>query len=380
VGEPIRKIRMIDGTVRYRVVVSVGRTMEGRRAQKTSTHRTLRDARDWLSSVRAGIAGEDHVAPGRLKLNDHLDIWLAGKRNLRPSTRRGYRDALKPVQRALGDIDIQDLTKRDVERVVSAMLVTGGPKGAGRSPRTVTLTLVVLQQALQDAVQQGLLLRNVAALVQRPRQTHREMASWTLDQSRAFLIHVAKDRLRAAWLLTMHGLRRGEVVGLRWTDVSLDGPNPALRIRHTRVLVDGHPEESEPKTARGRRDLPLLPNITSALRDLKAQQRREAELAGAAYENSGLVVVDELGRPLRPEVFTDTFRRRARDAGLPDIRLHDARHTAASLMLELGYPVHVVAAWLGHDPVMTQRVYAHVHTDALRALGSAFDQALSGEQ
>ena len=66
-------------------------------------------ARDWLSNVRAGIAGEDHVAPGRLTLNDHLDIWLAGKRNLRPSTRRGYRDALKPVQRALGDIDIQDL-------------------------------------------------------------------------------------------------------------------------------------------------------------------------------------------------------------------------------------------------------------------------------
>jgi hypothetical protein len=105
-----------------------------------------------------------------------------------------------------------------------------------------------------------------------------------------------------------------------------------------------------------------------------------AVAAGPAYENSGLVVVDELGRPLRPEVFTGTFRRRARDAGLPDIRLHDARHTAASLMLELGHPVHVVAAWLGHDPVMTQRVYAHVHTDALRALGSAFDQALSGEQ
>ncbi|MEP6760790.1 MAG: site-specific integrase [Sporichthyaceae bacterium] len=277
-------------------------------------------------------------------------------------------------------MDIQDLAKSDVERVVAAMLVTGGPKGAGRSPRTVTLTLVVLQQALQDAVQQGLLLRNVAALVQRPRQQHREMESWTLDQSRAFLAHVANDRLCAAWLLTMHGLRRGEVVGLRWTDVTLDGDDPTLQIRHTRVLVDGHPETSEPKTAPGRRDLPLLPNIASALHAFKAQQQREAETAGAAYEDSGLVVVDEPGRPLRPEVFTDTFRRRAREAGLPDIRLHDARHTAASLMLELGYPVHVVAAWLGHDPVMTQRVYAHVHTEALRALGRSFDQALSGEQ
>jgi len=133
----------------------------------------------------------------------------------------------------------------------------------------------------------------------------------------------------------MHGLRRGEVVGLRWTDVTLDGDHPTLQIRHTRVLVDDHPETSEPKTARGRRDLPLLPNIASALQEFKAQQQREAETASTAYEDSGLVVVDALGRPLRPEVFTDTFRRRAREAGLPDIRLHDARHTAASLMQPL---------------------------------------------
>jgi integrase len=93
--------------------------------------------------------------------------------------------------------------------------------------------------------------------------------------------------------------------------------------------------------------------------------------------DTGLVVVDELGRPIRLERYGDTFRRHARDAGLPDIRLHDARHTAASLMLALGYPVHVVAAWLGHDPVMTQRVYAHVHAAEMRALGEAFGQAIT---
>jgi integrase len=116
------------------------------------------------------------------------------------------------------------------------------------------------------------------------------------------------------------------------------------------------------------------------LRTLKDRQAAERGVAGAAYQDTDLVVVDELGRPLRLERYGDAFRQHARDAGLPDIRLHDARHTAASLMLALGYPVHVVAAWLGHDPVMTQRVYAHAHTAELRALGEDFGQAITRDQ
>ena len=195
---------------------------------------------------------------------------------------------------------------------------------------------------------------------------------------RGFLTHVADDRLYAAWLLTMHGLRRGEVLGLRWTDLTLDGPEPSLAVQQTRVLVHASVVTiGEPKTARGRRVLPLPAELVAALRDLSDRQATERELAGRAYEDTGLVVVDGLGRPLRLERYGDAFRRHARDAGLPDIRLHDARHTAASLMLALGYPVHVVAAWLGHDPVMTQRVYAHVHAAEMRSLGEAFGRALT---
>ncbi len=99
-----------------------------------------------------------------------------------------------------------------------------------------------------------------------------------------------------------------------------------------------------------------------------------------AHLDTGLVVVDELGRPLRLARYGDVFRRHYRDAGLPDIRLHNARHTATSLMVALGYPVHVVAAWLGHDPVMTQPVYAHVHAAEKRPLGEACGRAITRDQ
>jgi integrase len=379
--EPIRKITLSDGSVRYRVVVNAGRKPDGSRAQRTSTHRTRREAREWLAAVRSDMNRGTYVALQRTTLNEHLDTWLEGKRDIRPATRRSYVDGMKPVRQMLGHKLLQDVTKADVEALVTSTLTTGGRQGQGRSPRTVTMMLVVLQQAMQDAVRQGLIVRNVVSLVQKPRQVHHEMSAWTLEQTRTFLAHVADDRLYAAWLLTMHGLRRGEVLGLRWSDLTLDGPEPTLAVRQTRVLVHASVVTiGEPKTARGRRMLPLPAGLVTAMRALQDRQAAERRLAGTAYQDTDLVVVDELGRPIRLERYGDAFRRHARDAGLPEIRLHDARHTAASLMLALGYPVHVVAAWLGHDPVMTQRVYAHVHAAEMRSLGEAFGQAITRDQ
>ena len=183
--EPIRKITLSDGSVRYRVVVDAGREPDGSRAQRTSTHRTRREAREWLAVVRSDLTRGTYVAPQRTTLNEHLDTWLEGKRDIRPATRRSYVDGMKPVRQMHGHKSLQDITKADLEALVTTMLTSGGRQGTGRSPRTVTMMLVVLQQALQDAVRQGLLVRNVASLVQKPRQVHHEMSSWTLAQARA---------------------------------------------------------------------------------------------------------------------------------------------------------------------------------------------------
>ena len=133
--------------------------------------------------------------------------------------------------------------------------------------------MYVLQQALGDAAQQGLIVRNVASLVQRPRQTHQEMTTWPLTEVRQFERAVAGERLRLAWLLTLLGLRRGEVLGLLWQDVDLDPARPQLRIRQTRVPVHGHGVSvSEPKTSRGRRTLPLDHHLVEAFTDFSGDE------------------------------------------------------------------------------------------------------------
>jgi Phage integrase family len=179
------------------------------------------------------------------------------------------------------------------------------------------------------------------------------MKTWTEGQAAAFLEAVADDRLSAAWQLSLYGLRRGEVLGLCWSDVDLQAKT--LIIRRARVEVTGSGGvEVGPKTERGKRTLPLDDALASALRSLKARQARERLEAGEAYAPSrgecseAHIVVDELGWPVRPEWHSNQFRNLAKAAGLPAIRLHDARHTCGTLMHLRGVPTAVISKWLGH--------------------------------
>lgn len=182
----------------------------------------------------------------------------------------------------------------------------------------------------------------------------------------------------AAWELTLRGLRRGEVCGLRWDDVDLK--QSMLRIRQTRTEVDGRVVIGEPKTSRSRRALPMDPTLTAALHDLRRRQASERLTAGpAAYDDSGWIVVDELGRAIAPSVYSDRFARLARRAALPVIRLHDARHSWATLAHLNGVPVATISAWLGHATAsFTMSTYVHSQADSLRAAGSLMGDLLAG--
>ena len=375
--EPIRKVVRSNGTVRYQARVDIGRGVDGQRLQRKSTFATRREAREWLATVVDERTKGTLVAPSRLTVGQLLDEWLEGKRDLRPSTRRTYVDALKPVRQKLGDRPVQRLTKADLDQLVSQMAEGGGRHGGGRGARTVTITLNVLQQALNDAAQQGLVVRNVASLVQRPRQAHLEMTTWTLAEIRRFEQAVADERLRVAWLLTILGLRRGEVLGLRWKDVSPE--RSELRIRQTRVPVSGQGVViSEPKTTRGRRVLPLDPYLVEALREFRALREREAAVLGQELDAADVIVVDELGSPIPPDKYSKMFRALTETAHLRRIRLHDVRHTALTLMALNGVPLAVVAAWAGHaDPAFTLRVYAHSQDDAIRDASSLLTRMIS---
>jgi integrase len=219
---------------------------------------------------------------------------------------------------------------------------------------------MTIRRALRDAARWGLVARNVATLASPPRPRRAEMRTWTAGELRAFLDHVAGDRLGALWMLAAStGMRRGELAGLRWADVDLERGRVA--IRQTLVLAGRQVVRSEPKTNRGRRSVALDPRTVAQLRAWRAAQAAERLAWGAGWTSSGLVFTRDDGTPLHPEWLSDAFEWRVRTAGLPPIRLHDLRHTHASLGLAAGVPVKVMSERLGHTTSsFTADAYQHV--------------------
>jgi integrase len=238
----------------------------------------------------------------------------------------------------------------------------------GVSNRTVCAMLTVLSTALTSAMKRGLVARNVAQLVDRPAIKHREMSTWTPQQAERFREHVRSDRLYACWLLTLAGWRRSEVLGLAWSAVDFGAGT--VSVAQGRVVVRGvGTATGAPKSERSRRTLPMPADVMAALRTLNAQQKRERVALGPAWIDTGLIAINAEGAAVRPETYSKTFRRHCSAAGVPVIRLHDTRHTAATRMLDGGTTVSAAAKWLGHDPAMTLRVYGHVYDDALASAG-----------
>jgi integrase len=319
------------------------------------------------------------VPPTKTTVAEFIDTWLAGKRKLRRGTKRTYRDNLAHAKERIGHLAMQAVTVADIDRMVNDMLAKGRRVGNVRKrslePATVNRTLTVLQQVFDHAVNQGLIGRNVVRLVERLTESKSEMHTWTADQAALFLRAVADDRLSVGWQFSLYGLRRSEVLGLRWSDIDLT--KKTLTVRNARKSVAGEIIEEDPKTERGKRTLPLDEGLVDALVKLQLRQREEADAAGEAYQSTcelcgGChVIADELGRPYRPEWFGDRFETLASAAGLPEIRLHDARHTCGTLMHLRGVPTAVISKWLGHAKAsFTMNTYVHSQDEALTEAGA----------
>ncbi len=367
----IRPHTLPDGRKRYSFRVDTGRGPDGKRIQEHRTFDRRKDAERELARIVTATTGGAYVRPSRETLGEHLDGWLEGvTRDLRASTRRNYEDAFLPVRDRLGGRYLQTLTKADIEALVTWMLASGrrrgGKAGTGLSARSVRLTLGRLTAALESAVEEGKLARNPARYVKKPKHTPRERETWSVPEVRRFLAVADADRLAGCWRLSLYGLRRGEVLGLRWRDVDLKAA--AITVRQARILTGYEIRIEEPKSHNGHRALPLDDALVSALKALKARQASERLAAGEAYERSGYVAADELGRPLHPEWYTDEFHRVTTRAQVRRIRLHESRHTACSLMEKAGVPISIVSAWAGHySGAFTMATYVHASPDDLAA-------------
>ncbi|WP_107081695.1 Arm DNA-binding domain-containing protein [Streptomyces sp. SBT349] len=230
----IRKIKLNDGHTRYRLLVDIGTTADGKRRQLTRTFDTKKEAVAELARIRHEMNAGTLVAPEKITVDEWLDTWLkSAVREVEEATAANYEDAMRPVRAHLGERLLQKLSETDVEGLVDWMLtsgrVRGGKPGTGLGIRSVRLTLGRLRAALNMAVRRQLVPRNVAQYVTFPRHAREAAAAakaqrvpWSEQEVVPFLRYIAGDRLYAPMLLLLLGLRPAEVCGLRWIDVDLD--------------------------------------------------------------------------------------------------------------------------------------------------------------
>lgn len=307
------------------------------------------------------------------------DWWKAAAPGLKVNTRSNYRSILDHrLLPHLGRIRLQALTVNDVLCCYAALRENGRADGKGGLTETgVEHAHVLLRRMLASAVKRDLVARNVADLLdERPRRDDHEAAFWTAEQLELFLTTTQdprqwhQDRRQwPIWVITaMTGMRRGEIAGLKWTDVDLEAGR--VTIRRARVSVDYEVHEALPKSRKGRgatkiRTIDISPRTVDAFRRWASQQAEECQAAGEGWTETGFVFTREDGLPLHPASISQAFER-ARDRvmdqlGLPRIPFHGLRHSAASTLLEQGVHLKVVAERLGHSSTqITSQIYSHV--------------------
>lgn len=384
----IRKVEVLDRktgktVVRYQLRVDGGvNPATGQRQQVKRRFVTEKQARSALAEITGQASIGTFVARAALTVEQMCADYLTGRHNLRETSSSKLEYDLAPLRQRYGDMPVQRLTKAHLDTLV-AELVAGGTKTAkGRTRRpwaavSVNKAIDAWAMLLADAVQQGLVSRNVAEYVAHVAVRHKEVDTYTEQEVLVILAAIANDRLGHAWELALSGLRRGEIAGLRWADVDLKAKT--LSITNNRVSAGGTTVENDPKSAMSRRMLPLPDRLVSVLKAAKARQAAERLALGTGA--FAYVVSNEAGEPYSPAVLSRYWRDAVKAAGIRHIKLHGARHTCATIMHLSGVPAAVIAAWIGHkDASLTMRLYAHSQDDALKAAGATLDRALPGSR
>jgi integrase len=235
--------------------------------------------------------------------------------------------------------------------------------GTGLSEKSVHNIHICLRAALNDAIEDGLLRTNPASKALKPPADVTEMVTWTREELATFLASVVGETEHALYRVAAYtGLRRGELLGLRWSDVKWNLSQLSVQQQlGLDVDGDGQRDLAPVKTSNGRRAISLDAPTLRVLERQQAAQEFERRSWGEAYRNLGLVFCRPDGAPLDPDVVTSRFERQSKAAGLKAIRLHDLRHTHATMLLEAGVDISVVSRRLGHADVgFTARVYTHV--------------------
>ena len=323
---------------------------------------TKKAAEAALAQVLADVRDGTAVGRQSMTVAAFLDDWLEGQRqHLKETTWSSYDVAAKRIKGGLGASKLKALAPLDIENFYADLSESGSRSGKPLSAKSVRNTHVVLRKALADAERLGLIPRNAAAAAKPPTVQPVEQKTWDSDQLVQFFEAMADDRFFAAYVLAATtGMRRGEVLGLRWSDVDLDGGQ--LAVLQTVTTVNYKPVVTTPKTKRSRRVVYLDEHTINVLRAHRRRQTDEKKAAGPAWSDEhDLIFRDEIGDMINPDWFSREFTRQVKASGLSKIRFHDLRHSYATLALKAGVHPKVVSERLGHATVgITLDLYSHV--------------------
>jgi integrase len=353
------------GSWSYKVDVPSTRPGYRRQAVKGG-FATKREAEQAMAELVAKAARGPVVLASRQPLGDYLTDWLAAIRpTLSPAAWTNYRTCVdRYVRPWLAAVPMGQFTGSALTRHYALLLESGGHRGRPLSPTTVRTVHRVLSKAFGDAMRDELIEHNPVTRAVPPKRQRYEARVWSAEEAAQFLTGVRSDPLYAAWLVALScGLRRGELAGLRWRDLDLD--RGTLSVTTQRTTDTDYQIITKAPKGTGRRTIDLGAGTVAALREhQRTQLAAAADLHGlllsAAVDAPEYVFTSADLQPLHPQRLTELFQRAAKAAGVPVIRLHDARHSCATLALDAGVHPKVVQQLLGHSSwSTTMDLYSH---------------------
>ncbi|WP_239450616.1 tyrosine-type recombinase/integrase [Gordonia terrae] len=360
----------------------------GKQVRPTKVFPTKKAAQEWVDEQREQWRGRTWAAKSDRTFDDVADHWIKIREaddRVRENTVRADRESLAYARRTFGQVAVQKLTPEALTEWSLTMTTKHGTNADGTprpgkalAPSTKRRAIVSVKSVMAHAVTMKWIPYDPSAHLQAPEQkvivAVAEGDIWTPAQMTEFLDYVADHRLSGCFALTLLGLRREEVGGLRWCDLDLEAGE--LRIRQARVDVNGREVIADPKNSRSVRDLPVPPRELAMLKAMRTHHLRERLAVGRPLVEEDLLLSRIDGTPLPVREYTRLFTDRRKAAKLPPITLRNLRHSSVSRMRAAGVPADVVAAWHGHSERMTQAVYGRVTDDRLAAAAVVLSNAV----
>ena len=362
-----------DGT--YMGRVSVGWDKNGNPKRHAVYGKTVAEVREKMVKIQHEMNTGIYIEPNRMNISEWMDIWLEEykKSSVRPSTFVSYEmNTRRHIKPHIGKLLLKDLRPDHIQKMYNTLLKSGHEDGiSGLSPKTIRNIHNALHEALQQAMRNGIVMRNVSEAVTLPRRSKPQMRVLSVEEQEQFLKTLEGDRLEMAFRLDLStGLRMGELLALSWNDVDLS--EGVIRVVQSLNRIKNFDDNSttktslvfqETKTQSGQRSIPLPEPIIEDLKIHKQKQQEELELLGLKNKYN-LVLTSEAGTPIDPRSFIRKFHNLINKAGLEHANVHSMRHTFATRLLEANEHAKVVQEMMGHSSIsLTLDIYSHVLPD-----------------